>query len=199
MPWWGVVSSTAAPVLLIGGWTVAANAQPGGFDPVAETISALAAGDAADPGLMTWALVGVGGCHVATALALRPARLAGRAVLATGGAATVLVALNPLPSGTSGSQPHVIAATVALTALATWPLLGWQHGRHVPVGLRPPVSTGAGVALLILLGWFLAELVAEGDRVGGAERVASAAQAMWPLIVVLTSRNRADRRCDGHG
>jgi hypothetical protein len=55
------------------------------------------------------------------------------------------------------------------------------------------------VALLILLGWFLAELVAEGDRVGGAERVASAAQAMWPLIVVLTSRNRADRRCDGHG
>ena len=43
VPWWGVVSSTAAPVLLVGGWTVAAGLQPRSFNPVTSTISALAA------------------------------------------------------------------------------------------------------------------------------------------------------------
>jgi hypothetical protein len=43
VPWWGVVSAAAAPVLLVGGWTLAAGLQPGSFDPVADTISALAA------------------------------------------------------------------------------------------------------------------------------------------------------------
>ena len=42
VPWWGVVSSVAAPVLLVGGFTVAASLQPG-FNPVADTVSALAA------------------------------------------------------------------------------------------------------------------------------------------------------------
>ena len=49
----GCVSSAAAPVLLIGGWTVAAGRQRGGFDPVVETISALAAHGADDRWLMT--------------------------------------------------------------------------------------------------------------------------------------------------
>ena len=40
--WWGRISAAAAPVLLIGGWTVAAGLQPH-FDPVSDTVSALAA------------------------------------------------------------------------------------------------------------------------------------------------------------
>jgi hypothetical protein len=28
VPWWGVVSSVAAPVLMVGGWTAAADLQP---------------------------------------------------------------------------------------------------------------------------------------------------------------------------
>ena len=39
VPWWGVLSSAAAPVLLAGGWTVAAMLQPGSFDQVRQTIS----------------------------------------------------------------------------------------------------------------------------------------------------------------
>jgi hypothetical protein len=71
VPWWGVISSAAAPVLLIGGWTVAAGLQPRSFNPVADTISALAAEDAADRWVMTFALLGLGACYVMTALALR--------------------------------------------------------------------------------------------------------------------------------
>src|SRR5947209_2184569 len=95
--WWGVLSSAAAPVLLIGGWTVAAARQADGFDPTVDTISALAAVGATDRAVMTTALVGLGASYVVTALALRPAATPGRLVLAAGGVATVLVTAFPLP------------------------------------------------------------------------------------------------------
>ena len=107
-PWWGLASSLAAPVLLVGGWTWAAARPSGGFDPVVETISALAARDADDRWIMTTALLGVGACHLTTAAALRGAALPGRLVLAAGGVATVLVAAFPLPGGggsSAGSSP----------------------------------------------------------------------------------------------
>ena len=43
MPWWGVATAAAAPILLVAGWTIAARLQPGGFDSVARTISDLEA------------------------------------------------------------------------------------------------------------------------------------------------------------
>jgi hypothetical protein len=42
IPWWALLSSGAAPVLLIGGWSAATVLQPTNYDPVTETISALA-------------------------------------------------------------------------------------------------------------------------------------------------------------
>ena len=75
VPWWGLLSATAAPVLLIGGWTVAAAQQRGGLRPGRRArISALAAHGATDRWIMTAALAGLGVCHVVTALALRDRR-----------------------------------------------------------------------------------------------------------------------------
>lgn len=180
------MSSGLAPVLLIGGWTVAASRQLGGFDQSRETISALAAHGADDRWLMTGALVGLGLCHMVTAAALRPAAVPGRLVLALGGIATVLVAIFPLPSGGSGSPPHTAAAAVAFLALAAWPLLASSAGG--PAMLRQPASVLVGSVLLGLVGWFAVELAAGSDQVGLAERVAAGAQALWPLAVVLTTR-----------
>jgi hypothetical protein len=73
VPWWGVISSAGSPALLVSGSTVAARLQPRPFNPVADTISSLAAVGAADRWVMTWALAGVGACYVVTGLALRPA------------------------------------------------------------------------------------------------------------------------------
>jgi hypothetical protein len=53
VPWWGLLSSGAAPVLVVGGWTVATSLQPRCVDPMAETVSALAAVDAAKTGTLT--------------------------------------------------------------------------------------------------------------------------------------------------
>ena len=75
---WAVVSASVAPIALIGGWTLAATRQPAGYDPVRDTISALAARHAADPWIMTAGLAVLGACHVVTAAGLtdvgRPAR-----------------------------------------------------------------------------------------------------------------------------
>jgi len=186
VPWWALVSSAAAPVALIGGWTLAAQRQPGSFDSTVETISALAGRDAADRWLMTVALAGVGVCHVVTALGLSPAATAGRIMLGVGGVATVLVAVFPLP--VAGAAPaHAASAGLAFMALAVWPAFAWRRRGRIPVTLRPVVSIAAALVLLGLLGWFGVTLGTDG-RVGLAERLAAGAQAWWPLVVTLSSR-----------
>lgn len=197
--WWGVVSSAAAPVLLIGGWTVAAALQKGGFDPVDGTISALAARDADSRWVMTSALAAVGVCHVTTAAALRSAAPAGRVVLAAGGVGSLLVAAFPQPTGGGTSAAHTAAAGLAFGALSAWPLLALRRTRAdpgsadpaggvpVPVAFRPVVAGVAGATLLGLLGWFFVELTTDGDAVGLTERLAAAAQALWPLAATLTT------------
>lgn len=201
------MSSVAAPVLLIGGWTLAAVRQSEPFDSVSQTISALAALDATDRGIMTTALIGVGMAHLGTAAALRGAATPGRLVLAAGGAATVLVAAFPLPTvaGDGGSSTHALVAGISFGALAIWPALaarsaarplgadvatagGRPAKRLVPWSLRRTVATTASAALLAGVGWFLADLTGDRDTVGLSERVAAGAQAIWPLVAVLSAR-----------
>ena len=187
VPWWGVLSSVAAPVLLVGGWTVAAGLQPR-FDPVADTVSALAAQGATDRWVMTLTFVVVGICYIVTALALRPARAAGRLILIAGVLAGMLVAANPERVGDAYPIGHIIAASAGLAGLVTWPAGAWRRGPAVPWGLRPAVAATAVVVLLVLVAWFGAELILGIGQVGLAERIAGVAQAIWPLAVVLSCR-----------
>jgi hypothetical protein len=66
----GVVSSAAAPVLMVNGWVL----QPHSFDPGTRTVSALPRRGAADGWVRTLTFVVVGACDFVTGLALRPAR-----------------------------------------------------------------------------------------------------------------------------
>jgi hypothetical membrane protein len=190
VPWWGVISAAAAPVLLIGGWTVAAGLQPR-FDPVSETVSDLAAIGATDRWVMSLAFVLVGACYVITALALRPARTAGRLILIGGAVAGMLVAANPEHPGGFGSVPHFVWASIGLAGLTTWPAWSWRRGPAVPWGLRRTPATVAVAVQFALLAWFSTELILAGHQVGLAERVVGAAQATWPLTVVLSCRQPA--------
>ena len=190
VPWWGLVASAAAPLLLVGGWSLAAGLQPGSFDAVADTISSLAAVGAADRWVMTLALAGVGACYVITGLALRPAAAAGRLLLMSGGVATMLVAAFPETAGDGGSLPHTFWAAAGFVALAVWPLAARRRGSLGPVWLRPGACAVAAGVLLGLLVWFGAELIGGGRQVGLAERVLAGAEAVWPLAVVLACRGR---------
>ena len=150
VPWWGVVSSAAAPVLMVSGWTVAAGLQHS-FDPVTQTVSALAAPGAVDRWVMTLAFLVVGGCDFVTGLALRPARAPGRLILMAGAVAGLLVAASPEQPGTNFPLPHMIWAIIGCAALVAWPAGAWRRGPSVPWGLRPAVSAGAVVVLLALV------------------------------------------------
>jgi hypothetical membrane protein len=185
VPWWGVVSSAAAPVLMAGGWTVAAGLQPR-FDPVAGTVSALAAQGASDRWVMTLTFVVVGVCYVVTALALRPAGTAGRLILITGAVAGMLVAANPERAGDAYPWGHIIWASIGLAGVTAWPAGAWRRGTPVPWGLRPAVAAAAVAVLLALVMWFGAELITGSGQAGLAERAAGTAQALWPLAVVIS-------------
>jgi hypothetical membrane protein len=183
--WWGAISGVAAPVLLIGGWTVAAGLQPR-FDPVADTVSALAAIGATDRWVMSLAFVLVGACYILTALALRSAKTVGRLILIGGAIAGMLVAANPEHAGGFGSVPHFVFASLGLAGLTLWPVAAAKRGQAVPWALRRAPAAAAVAVQFALLAWFGTELIMAGGQVGLAERVMGAAQATWPLAVVLS-------------
>ena len=183
--WWGAISAVAAPVVLIGGWTVAAGLQQR-FDPVADTVSALAAIGATDRWVMNLVFVLVGACYILTALALRPAKTAGRLILIGGAVAGMLVAANPEHGGGFGSVPHFVFASLGLAGLTLWPAWAVKKGPAVPWGLRAAPAAAAVAVQFALLAWFGTELILAGGQVGLAERVMGAAQATWPLAVVLS-------------
>ncbi|NMM31693.1 MAG: DUF998 domain-containing protein [Cellulomonas sp.] len=185
VPRWAVASAILAPVGMIGGWTLAASLQPT-FDPVRETISALAASSATAPEVMTAGLALTGLAHMVTAAGLRPARGAGRMMLGVGGLATAVVAMAPVDAW---PRAHGVAAAVAFVALSTWPAAAWS-----PRGggaLRPRQAVAATVGLVGLLVWFGLELQRvtsdAGATTGLAERALAGAQSLWPLVVVLTA------------
>jgi len=189
IPWWTLASASAAPLLLGGGLTLAEAKQPPGYDPIRDTISALAAHGATDRWIMTSALAGLGACHIVTAAGLRPARRTGRVILAGGGAATLMVAAFPQPAH-GNSVTHTVAATLAFVALGIWPVFAARRRLVAPLLMRP-ASAAASAVLLGLVVWFAAEL--HGGQRGLAERAAAGAQALWPLAVVVTTRHALAR------
>ncbi|MFY1671766.1 DUF998 domain-containing protein [Plantactinospora sp. WMMB334] len=227
VPWWGVLSSVAAPVLLAVGWSLAAVRQPPGYDPVADTISQLSSYGVIDRLILVICLAGLGVAHLVTAVGLRFVPLAGRLVHGGGGVATVVVAL--VPKVDSVTPPvHGIAAVIAFVALATWPsvaALRWSHrpgrrtGRprsHLPgrraerPRSRPPVRRGgrpwplrlpvafAASAVLLGSGLWLALQLPDGPTAGLAERVTAGLEALWPLVVVLTGPRRGTAAAGRH-
>jgi hypothetical membrane protein len=178
MRWWVWVSSAFAPLLLIGGWTLAQSRQPSDYDPTRDTISALAAHGASDAWIMTAGLAGLGASHLITAAGFwAPGRIS-RAVLAVGGAATVVVSASPQPAAA-----HVPAAVVGFVALAIWPAFAprgsFRSGRWLTL------------ALLTLLACFAITLVA-GKLVGASERALAGAEALSPIALVVAWRQRTE-------
>jgi hypothetical membrane protein len=164
---------------LIGGWSVAATRQPAGYDPVRDTISALAARDATDGWIMTTGLAVLGVCHIVTAGGLSEAGVAARALLAAGGAATIVVAAQPQPA-----PGHVPAAAVGFVALGLWPAVSLIPDRRL--------SRAVAIVFMALLGWLAVE-IRGGGLLGVSERVLAGGEALWPLAVVVSLLAR--RRC----
>jgi hypothetical protein len=159
------------------------------YDPVADTVSALAGIGATDRWLVTLAFVMAGVCDSVTGLALWPARTAGRLILMAGGISGILVAAFPGHLGDGAPGTHILWAAAGVAALAVWPAAASHRGPAVPRALRPGVSVWAAVVLLVLAAWFCLELITPGGQAGLAERVLGEAQAAWPFVVVMSCRH----------
>ena len=186
VPWWGTASSVASPLLLVTGLTAAAKLQPPTFDAFNNTVSALAGEGASYSWVMTVTFVLVGACDVLTGLALRAAALPGRVVLMVAGAAAAGVAAFPTHLG--GSAVHALWAGIGFAGIILWPVFAIRRGPDVPWALRPSTCLSATVTLAALTVWFAAEQATHGGHMGLAERTAGVAQALWPLIVVVSCR-----------
>lgn len=184
VPWWGVTSSVLGPVLLIGGWTTAADLQPTPFDAVSRSISSLAAEGMPYRWLITSALLGVGICNFVTGLALRPAAELGRILLILGGVCSMLIAAYPQHQN-SGSPEHVAFSCLGVILMTAWPLAATRRDGDAPYCLRPRVTYLAVLLNLGLLAWFTVELF-NGPLLGLAERAVTADQSLWPLAVVVS-------------
>ena len=184
-----LLSSTAAVLFLIGGWTLAQSVQRPDFDPLRESISALAAIATPNRWVMTTALVLTGLMHVVTAGCLPGMRWQGRAVLAGAGVATVGVAALPLPARGEGSALHTVVAALAFVLLAVWPWFG-THDRAVGL-LRPQVARPASIVLLVTVASLAVTLVLPAGVFGLHERLVVGALVLWPAATAAVAWWRA--------
>lgn len=190
-----IISAALAPFFFIGGTLVAEALWPD-FDPVTQTISELAAGDAPTRVFMTimFALTGIS--HLVTSVFAVGIGRPGRIALGFAGLATVGVAAFPLPTIASSSTAHTLAALAGFVLLAIWPVLGMRRSRDYPWLIRP---LGATLGTLLLGGlclWFLSLWTSpDNSLLGVSERAAANLESLWPLVVVtaLAVRQRRAR------
>lgn len=193
IPWWAVAAASAGPVLLIGGFFVAAAIQPASYDPVRDTISELAERGATHPWVMTSALAGLGLCYLLIALGLEVAGRTARVLLASGGVATLLIAVFREP-GHGYSLAHELAVIAAALTCCTWPVFA-SHRADSPLLLTRNLSFAAAGVSLGLAAWYALET--HGALLGVAERCAAAAPPLWLFAVVVTAQRTIARRTPG--
>ena len=194
IPWWTAAAATAAPVLLIGGFLVATAMQPASYNPVRDTISGLAEQGAADWWVMTSALAGLGLCFLLVALGLPPAGRAARALLASGGVATLLIAFFREPRH-GYSLVHELAVIAAALTCCTWPVFASRRF-HPALLLRRTPSFSATSVSLALVAWYALE--SHGALLGLAERCAASAPPLWLFAVVVTTQRAITRPKASH-
>jgi hypothetical protein len=190
VPWWAILSAASAPVVLLGSAAIARSMRTKAYDPVSQTISALAL-DGRGQWIMTAGLAVSAACQIVTAVGLRVLPPLPRIALAFAGCCGLVVAA--LPDRLDTAIPHVAATGLAATLLTIWPLLTVPLGRPINWTRRVRWAVGASAALGVLLIW-LAFDAWRGIHLGLSERTAATAEMLWPLVVVVSARYRVRRR-----
>jgi len=179
-----LISATLAPVIFIGG-TFAAELMSPDFNPIVQTISELAAGDAPTRVFMTVIFMLTSLCHAVTASFATGIGWPGRVVIAIAAVSTFGVALFPLPTMAGTSVEHRIAAMIGFVALAAWPLFGMRRPREYPWIIRPwGAIAGTGLMTVFCVWFLLVWARPELGYVGVVERLAANTESLWPAIVV---------------
>jgi hypothetical protein len=185
-----VGTALLAPAVLVGGWLIAGALQPASYSPMWQTVSALAGYSGTDRWVMTAALLLVGGCQIATGAGLTAVRVPARILLILTGLSTLGIAATPEPA-TGPTLRHLAFAVSCVVTTAVWPLL---VARRAPA--RPWIVSVYGCAAVTVLFaglscWLLIAARGGIGDLGMVERLTSAAQGLFPLVVALALRQAA--------
>jgi hypothetical protein len=185
-----VVTALLAPVALVGGWLIAGALQPAAYSPMGETISVRAGQSGTDRWVMTTALLLVGSCQVATGAGLTAVRVPARILLILTGLSTFGIAATPEPA-TGPTSRHLAFAVSCVVTTAVWPLLVARRGRAWSWILSVCGCATVTVLFAGLSGWLLIAARSGAADLGMVERLTSAAQGLFPLVVALAVRQTA--------
>jgi len=189
VPGWTIGTALLAPVVLVGGWLIAGALQPASYSPMQQTVSVLAGLSGTDRWVMTAALLLVGSCQIATGAGLTGVRMPARILLILTGLSTLGIAASPEPASGPTSR-HLAFAVSCVVTTAVWPLL---VARRAPA--QPWILSGYGcaTATVIFAGlscWLLIAARGGVGDLGMVERLTSAAQGLFPLVVALALRRK---------
>jgi hypothetical protein len=107
VPRWAVICAALSPVLLTAAYLVAGMLQPSSYNPIRQTISAMAGYTATDRWIMNAGIILVGACYLLTAAGLTALRASARVLLAIAGLAGIGIAASPESAG--GPSPQHLA------------------------------------------------------------------------------------------
>lgn len=189
------LGGVVGPVAFVGAWSLGGAVAGGGYSPVHDAVSRLAAVGADTRGLMSAGLVVFGLSLPVYAIGLR--RTVGGAAwaaAATTGIATLAVAATPLDHSRTVDAWHAVFAGIGYVSLAATPLLAARPLRRL--GHRTLARWGlvagsiAGAALLA---------TTTGRSTGLFQRVGLTAGDLWILASAVAIARRAlpDRRQRG--
>ena len=193
VPGWAVGTALLAPAVLVVGWLIAGALQSASYSPMHQTISVLAGQSGTDRWVMTTALMLVGTCQIATGAGLTAVRMPARILLILTGLSTLGIAATPEPARGPTSR-HLAFAVSCVVTTAVWPVL--VAGRAPP---RSWILSAYGCATVTVLFaalscWLLIAARADSVDLGLVERLTSAAQGLFPLVVALALRQTALRQ-----
>ena len=187
---WAVGTALLAPVALVGGWLTAGALQPASYSPMRQTMSVLAGHSGTDRWVMTAALLVVGSCQIATGAGLTGAGLPARILLIVTGLSTAGIAATPEPA-TGPTSRHLVFAVSCVVTTAVWPVLVARRG---PARSWILSACGCAAVTVVFAGlscWLLIAARDGGGDLGMVERLTSAVQGLFPLVVALALRQTA--------
>jgi hypothetical protein len=154
-----------------------------------QTISVLA-GPGSDRWVMTTALLLVGSSQIATGAGLTAVRMPARILLILTGLSTLGIAASPEPA-TGPTSRHLAFAVSCVVTTAVWPVLVARRAPAQSWILSVYGCATVTVLFAVLSCWLLiAARDGDGD-LGMVERLTSAVQSLFPLVIALVWRQTA--------